>query len=408
MKSTFKVAFFVIRNAGKRDGTAPIVCRITINGKVSQFSTKLNIEPSKWNTRLGKASGQAQQAKEINALLDEIKARSHKIYHNLTLKEVHVTSEKVKNEFLGISTSNETVLALFDKHNADVEKLVGVSKSKATLQKYKVTRKHLANFIKKKHNLSDISLKEINLMFLEDFAVYLQTDGGCGENTTAKFMQFFKRIILIARNNGIIASDPFSNFKIRIKKVDRGYLTEDELKRILKKKFAVKRLEQVRDIFIFSCFTGLAYIDVKNLTIDNLKKGFDGKQWIMTKRKKTNIQSNILLLDIPLTILKKYEGQPNNYLLPVLSNQKMNSYLKEIGDLCAINKDISFHLARHTFATTVTLAKGVPIESVSKMLGHSNIRTTQIYARITNEKISRDMNNLEDKLGEMNDIMGIQ
>lgn len=245
-------------------------------------------------------------------------------------------------------------------------------------------------------------------MFLEDFAVYLQTDGGCGENTTAKFMQFFKRIILIARNNGIIASDPFSNFKIRIKKVDRGYLTEDELKRILKKKFAVKRLEQVRDIFIFSCFTGLAYIDVKNLTIDNLKKGFDGKQWIMTKRKKTNIQSNILLLDIPLTILKKYEGQPNNYLLPVLSNQKMNSYLKEIGDLCAINKDISFHLARHTFATTVTLAKGVPIESVSKMLGHSNIRTTQIYARITNEKISRDMNNLEDKLGEMNDIMGIQ
>ncbi|MFV0346576.1 MAG: site-specific integrase [Bacteroidales bacterium] len=405
MKSTFKVAFFLKRKAVRHNGTVPIITRITINGKVAQFATKFYIAPEQWSVPRSCALGQTAKARETNSLLEEIKARLYSAYHELMLKDAHVTSEKVKTEFLGISTHNETLISLFDRHNEDVKKLVGISKSKATYQKYTVTRKHVANFIKSKYKLSDISLKEINLMFLEDFAVYLQTECNCNSNTTAKFMQFLKRIVLIARNNGIISSDPFSNYKIRIKKVDRGYLTEDELKRMLQRKFLIKRLEIVRDIFIFSCFTGLSYIDVKNLTTDSIKTGFDGKQWIMTKRQKTNVQSNILLLDIPLKIIEKYKGQPNRYLLPVLSNQKMNAYLKEIGDLCAINKEITYHLARHTFATTVTLAKGVPIESVSKMLGHSNIRTTQIYARITNEKISRDMNCLEEKLEDMNGMI---
>ena len=250
-----------------------------------------------------------------------------------------------------------------------------------------------------KYNLTDISLKEIKNMFLCDFEIYLMTTVGCNANTTAKFMQFLKRIIIIARNNGMIAGDPFANYKIHMTKVDRGYLTQEDIEKLLKKQFTIKRLELVRDIFVFSCFTGLAYIDVKNLTDKEIRTSFDGKLWIMTKRQKTNVQSNILLLDVPKMILEKYKGKAiDNKLLPILSNQKMNAYLKEIGDVCEIDKEITFHLARHTFATTITLARGVPIETVSKMLGHTNITTTQIYARITDSKISNDMQALAIKL----------
>jgi hypothetical protein len=209
-------------------------------------------------------------------------------------------------------------------------------------------------------------------------------------------------IIIEAKNNGWIFMDPFVNYKIRFNRVDRGYLTDQEMQTIMDKEFVSKRLEQVRDIFIFSCFTGLAYVDVKHLTTDNIRMSFDGKLWIMTHRQKTDTPVNVPLLNIPLSILKKYEGKhPNGQLLPVLSNQKLNSYLKEIADLCGIKKTITFHLARHTFATTTTLSKGVPIETVSKMLGHTNIQTTQIYARITNDKISADMQLLAAKINDI-------
>ena len=236
-------------------------------------------------------------------------------------------------------------------------------------------------------------------MFITDFENYLRTESKCNENTTAKFMQTFKMIVIIAKNNGWIYTDPFSNYKIRLKRVDRGYLTDAELQKIMKKKFPTKRLEQVRDVFLFSCYTGLSYVDVKELKAGDIKISFDGKPWIMIHRHKTDTPVNVPLLKIPQMLLQKYEGQlPKGQLLPVLSNQKLNSYLKEIADLCGINKNITFHLARHTFATTTTLAKGVPIETVSKMLGHTNIETTQIYARITNEKIRKDMEALAEEL----------
>lgn len=256
--------------------------------------------------------------------------------------------------------------------------------------------------MKAKYNITDIALKEINHMFITDFETYLRTVSLCNENTTAKFMQTFRMIVIMAKNNGWIFTDPFVNYKIRLKRVDRGYLTDVELQKIMKKKFPTKRLEQVRDVFIFSCFTGLAYIDLKTLKASEISISFDGKPWIMKHRQKTDTPVNVPLLKVPLAILKKYEGQlPKGELLPVLSNQKLNSYLKEIGDLCGINKNITFHLARHTFATTTTLAKGVPIETVSKMLGHTNIETTQIYARITNDKIRKDMQQLAGKLDDL-------
>jgi len=397
MKSTFRVLFYVKKDKQKANGNYPIMCRITVDGEASRFNTKVDVKPENWNAKTGKAFGRSPEITRVNKLLDEINASLHRIYHE-TQRQEQVTAEKMKNCFLGITEKHDTILELFQKHNEDVKSLIGISKSAATYQKYEVTRKHITNFISSKYHVSDIALKSINNMFITDFEVYLMTVAKCGHNTTAKFMQFFKRIIIIARNNGMIPTDPFANYKIRLKKVDRGYLTEEEISKILKKKFASDRLEQVRDIFIFSCFTGLSYIDLKNLLGSHIRTSFDGNLWIMTKRQKTNTPVNVPLLKIPLMILDKYKDKlPNGKVLPVISNQKLNSYLKEIGDICGIKKNLTFHLARHTFATTTTLGKGVPIETVSKMLGHTNIETTQIYARITNDKISNDMKDLSNK-----------
>jgi len=399
MKSTFKVLFYLKRNAIRKDGKMPIIARVTVDGHIAQFNVKLEVQPNNWSVKLGKVIGHSSDSKQYNAQLNDIKASLHSIYHELQRKDNYVTAEKVKNEFLGISEHHETLLDLFQKHNDDVLKLIGISKSAATYQKYEVTRKHLQKFLQLKYQLTDISIREIKHMFICDFEIYLLTTASCNANTTAKFMQFLKRIIIIARNNGMISTDPFANFKIRLINVDRGYLTQEDVEKILKKEFVIKRLELVRDIFIFSCFTGLSYIDVKNLTNKEIRTSFDNNLWIMTKRQKTKVDSKILLLDVPKMIIEKYKGKSvNDQVLPILSNQKMNAYLKEVGDLCEIDKELTFHLARHTFATTITLAKGVPIETVSKMLGHTNIRTTQIYARITDSKISNDMQALTGKL----------
>lgn len=390
-KSTFNILFYLKRSATKASGKTPIMGRITINGKAVQFGAKLEVNPKIWDVKAGKAVGRTQEVIDVNGILESIKATMTKIYRELQERETTVTAERIKNIFFGIEVQQQMLLELFQKHNEDVAKLVGINKSKATLQKYEVTRKHLTRFIKEKYHRADVGIKEIDYIFLTDFEVYLLTTAGCNPNTAAKFMQFFKRIVIIAKNNGWLKTDPFANYKIRIKKVDRGYLQQKEIEAIMAKKFSTKRLDQVRDIFIFSCFCGLAYIDVKNLRENNIRTSFDDKLWIMGKREKTGVSFTIPLLDIPKKMLDKYKGTlPEGRILPVPSNQKMNAYLKEIGTLCGIDRDLTFHLARHTFAT-LTLSKGVSIESVSKMLGHTNIKTTQIYARITDAKISDDM-----------------
>ena len=323
MKSTFKVLFYLKRNKETKSGEVMIMTRITIDGNVCQFSTKQKINPKNWSVKLGKASGRSAEMVEINNLLDEIKASLYKVYHEMLRVDNYVTAEKVKNKFLGQNEECATLIDMFTKHNEDVKALVGISKSQGTFQKYEVTKRHLSEFLQYKYKLKDIAVKEIAPMFIHDFEVYLLTTGGCSHNTTAKFMQFFKRIILIARNNGMITTDPFASYKIQLKKVDRGYLTEEEINKILKKKFLTQRLEQVRDIFIFSCFCGLAYIDVKNLTQEHIRTSFDGKLWIMTKRQKTDTNVNVPVLTIPKMILDKYNGKlANGALLPILSNQR--------------------------------------------------------------------------------------
>ena len=251
-------------------------------------------------------------------------------------------------------------------------------------------------------NITDIPLREIRYQFIVDLEFFLRTEYKYSQNTTYKCMKFFKQVINKAIRAGLITVDPFNGYKISIERVDRGYLTEDELCKMMQKEFASKRLEQVRDIFIFACFTGLAYIDLAHLRVDNIQKMFDGRLWIVTHRQKTNTKVMVPLLPPALKILDKYEGcYTDGQLMPIITNQKLNCYLKEIADICGIEKNLTFHLARHTFATTMTLGRGVPIESVSKMLGHTNIQTTQIYARITADKIGKDMDILSRNLGNL-------
>lgn len=405
-KSTFTILFYARKNQVNRAGKIGIMIRVSVNGESVQFSSKLDIEPELWDATNQKMLGTTKAVREFNALLDDIRMSLRNHYREIEKYETYVTAEKVRNAFLGITVRQQTLLGTtFRRHNEDVQKLVGISKSAATYRKYDRCFRRVEEFIQAKYRVKDIALKEVTHSFLVGFEQYLRTEKQCCQNTAAKFLQTLRMIIIEAKNNGWIFNDPFANYRIRLKKVDRGYLTDEELQRILQKKMPCGRLEQVRDVFIFSCFTGLAYIDVRNLTKENIRTSFDGKLWIMTHRHKTQTSVNVPLLKVPQMLLKKYEGTlPDGRLLPVLSNQKLNSYLKEIADLCGIEKNITFHLARHTFATTMTLAKGVPIETVSKMLGHTNIVTTQIYARITNDKIGRDMQALAGQLGEIEKI----
>ena len=287
-----------------------------------------------------------------------------------------------------------------------MEKLLGRGYSQGTLQRYQTTFKHLSDFIEIQYKVSDISLNNIDHKFITDFEFYLKTVRNCAHNTAIKYVKNFKKIVRQALANEWIKKDPFINYKPKPKEVIREFLTEDEVQRITEKKLHSERLDQVRDIFVFCCFTGLAYIDVKKLTQDKLVLGIDGDKWIKINRKKTETQSSIPLLPQALEIISKYKDHPESVskgvLLPVLSNQKYNSYLKEIADLCGISKNLTTHLARHTFATTITLSNGVSIESVSKMLGHKSIKITQHYAKVIDRKVSEDMKVLRQKFSTRN------
>ena len=320
--STFKILFYLRKNYLNKEGKAGIMIRLTLNGEVSQFSSKLDVEPTMWDVKTGKVAGNSLKARQLNTLLDDMQTSLRNHYYDIEKREAYVTAEKVRNAFLGIETKQRTLLELFKKQNDDARKLVGISKTPATLAKYDRCYRRMEEFMEYQYKISDIALKEINHMFITDFETYLRSVSKCNENTTAKFMQTFRMIVIIAKNNGWIFTDPFANYKIRLKRVDRGYLTDAEMQKIMKKKFPTKRLEQVRDVFIFSCFTGLSYIDIKDLKASEICISFDGKPWIMKHRQKTDTPVNVPLLKIPLSILKKYEGQlPKGELLPVLSNQ---------------------------------------------------------------------------------------
>ena len=384
-----------------------MMLRIYLNNeRLSLGSTGISVKSSQWDKEKERIKGRTTEALNTNLQLDNIASGLQSIFRRIEMSDV-VSLERIKSEFLGKKEEIDTLMQLFEKHNGDVAKQVGVSVGKATLQKYNVCKRHFSEFLEKQYKRSDLKLTELTYVVIREFDLYLRTEVGQNPNTATKTMKTFKTITLLGQKMGVLLHDPFMNHRFHIEPVNRGFLTDEEILLIAHKQINIPRLELIRDIFIFSCFTGLAYIDVSNLTPDHIITLGD-KQWIMTQRQKTSVETNVLLLDIPKAIIAKYGGKTyrNGKLFPMLTNQKTNSYLKEIADICGIKKNLTFHLARHTFAT-MSLSKGVPMESVSKMLGHTNIRTTQIYARITNKKIEHDMEELADKLDKFNDAMGL-
>ena len=392
MRSTFKVLFFLKRDKVKANGTVPLYCRITVDGQEARFGMKCDVNPKYWELKSGKATGRTTEAAKINTLVDDTKAAITKVYRELQERDNYVTAEKIKNVFLGIEQKHQTLLELFDDHNRERKLQIGVSYAKCTYNAYCYARERLADFISYKYNLNDIAVKEVNKQFIGDFETYLLSQRQCSKNYAVGIMKKLRHIIELALNREWIYRNPFKEYKLQWQKADRGFLTELEIETLMDGVFENQKLEQARDIFVFCTFTGLAFTDVKHLTVANIQSTIDGKQWIKGKRLKTDTDYTIPLLTIPKTILEKYSGKSSDgTLLPVFQIDIYNRLLKEVAQHCGINKYITSHLARHTFAT-LTLTKGVSIESVSKMLGHTKISTTQTYARVTDKKIGNEMN----------------
>lgn len=402
-KHTFSVRFVLIKSKVNKRGEAPIYARLNFNGKELDISIRRFIEPERWDSAKGELRGSKEDARTINKALIKVKAELEQISDDLERESNIVTAESIKRKYQGLDKSTHTLADIITKHNNEMSQLLNIDFSEGTLKRYKTIKKHIDDFLKKQYNCNDLRLDQVDYAFISSFEHYLKTNK-IGHNTTVKYIRCLRKIINYALKLEWIEKDPFLRYSNKLEEVEREFLTQDELDAIVKKEISIPRLDLVRDIFVFSCYTGLAFADVEKLTNNNLVKASDGETWIKINRTKTGTKSSILLLPVPLVILKKYkdnsESQYAGRLLPVKSNQKMNAYLKEIADICGINKNITFHLARHTFATTVTLTNNVPIESVSAMLGHKNMRTTQIYAKVLDQKVNYDMKALKEKLNQ--------
>lgn len=402
MRSTFRVLFYVKKGSARPNGDLPLMCRLTVDGEVKQFSCKMDVPPRLWDVKNGRATGKSVEAMQINLAVDKIRVEVNRHYQELMQSDGYVTAAKLRDAYLGIGVKQETLLKLFEQHNVEYRKKVGFNREVATWKKYCCVCKRVREFLAHTYHREDIPLKELNLTFINDFEYFLRTEKKCRTNTVWGYMIVLKHIVAIARNDGRLPFNPFSGYINSPESVDRGYVTKEEIHTIMNTKMPDKTHELVRDLFLFSTFTGLAYSDVKNLTEDNLQTFFDGNLWIITRRKKTNTESNIRLLDVPKCIIEKYKGMTrDNKVFPMPSNTTCNKILKTIAKLCGIKTHLTYHVARHSAATTILLSNGVPIETVSRLLGHTNIKTTQIYAKITAQKISQDLEQLSDKLGDM-------
>jgi len=397
--------FYLKRAKPNKNGEVPIYQRVTINGNRIERGTGKFVNPALWSSEGAKMIGKSETASLINSHLNRLLNDVYEAEKTLIANRKTVNYINLKKILKGEGDDERTIVPIFQQHNEKMLALVGSDEHAiGTWKNFRTTLKHLKDFMKTKYQIEDTSIFDINYAFIMDFDFYLRTKPDkCSNNTTIKYIKNFHKIFSICLDNEWIQADPFKKYKVKLSIVDRGYLNQHEVDAICEKRFVVHRLELVRDIFIFSCYTGLAYIEVQNLSREHISIGIDGQRWIFINRQKTDGPSHIPLLPIALELIEKYKNHPKclntNKVLPILSNQRMNSYLKEIGDVCGINKELTFHLARHTFATTVTLTNGVPLESVGKMLGHRSIKSTQIYARVLDDKLCNDMNVLKQKIG---------
>lgn len=405
MQTTFNTNF-ITRCSRSKNGLLPIYCRITVDGERSEFSIKKGVNEKNWED--GKPKGNSEEIKSLSSYLKQIEAKIFERFRELLADDKLVTAETLKNAYLGIEPDRYSLMKLIEYHNTYLKDTI----EWGTMKNYTTTQRYVKEFLKDKLRSSDLLLSQLSYKFIVDFEFYLRSykpvdhHTSMGNNTVMKHIERLRKMINIAIKNEWLDRDPFAKFQARFIKNDREFLSQEELDKIENKDFKIVRLQWARDLFIFSCYTGLAYCDVMSLTSQNITRGIDGENWIMTARKKTNQAVRIPLLPKALELVEKYINHPKSLakgtLFPNLSNQKLNAYLKEIADFCAIEKNLTFHLARHTFATTVTLTNGVPIETVSKMLGHTSIRTTQVYAKVIEKKVSEDMLELKKRLAKTN------
>jgi len=403
MRTDFHTHFHILKSKLNKRGLAPIFLRLTVSGKRKEYSITRRIEPDKWNVRTEIVMGNNTSSKEINTHINNIRHKLDKIHQVLSENEEQITASKMIKELKGDTKhKSKMTLEVFKEHNEQMDRLSGKSISKSTAKRYWTCYNHVEQYINEEYKADDYRMKDIDHQFITKFEYFLKTKRECNHNSALKYVNNFKKIIRIALANQWMDRDPFYNYKVQFDSVEREFLNEEEVQKLIDKDLHLDRLKLVRDMFVFSCYTGLAYSDVKKLSQADITKGIDGGKWIRIKRTKTKTLSSIPLLPVAEQIIDRYKDHPDvkngNYVLPVLSNQKSNAFLKEIAIICGITKPLTTHLARHTFATTITLTNGVPIESVSKMLGHKDLRTTQHYAKIVDRKISDDMNLLKQKL----------
>ena len=400
---SFKLLFYINRAKKTKKGFCSIIMRITINGEATTLRINQSVKPSDWNPNLGYCKIKSEEHELINIQIDAFKARAYRKYSEIVAFHDEISAQMLKDAVLGINSAKaQTVVNVWSDYNDNIKKLIGKEKSYTTWQKSNTCLNYFQQFLKFQYDKNDINIKMLRPKHVTDFELYLKLEKNCSYNTTIKYLQNFKKIVNIGLRNNWLKINPFADLRMKLKEVDRPFLTEEELKRIIDKEISIKRLRIVRDTFVFSCFTGLAYSDIKKLKKSEIEKTPDGMLWIRTRRTKTNTTTHVPIMGVPKNIINQYVNidllRPEDTILPVISNQKTNSYLKEISDICGIEKNITFHIARHTFATTVTLMNGISIESVSKMLGHKNIRTTQHYARIVDSKIGSEMQAISGKL----------
>nr|WP_321411865.1 site-specific integrase [uncultured Allomuricauda sp.] len=376
-----------------------VYCRITVDGERTDFSINREIKANLWDNNRKRGKGFSNYVISLNKYLDQIYTGLHEAHRLLMAEEKVITPLAIKARFFGEDEGGKTLKQLIAYHNGTMH----TSLRPGTRKNYHITERCINLFLKEEYGIEDIKLKKLNYRFISDFEQYLRkyrpsTRTKCTNNGAMKHMERLKKMSRLAVRLDWITKDPFENYKLRFEKTEREYLTKRELRLIEETTFTKEGVEKCKDVFLFSCYTGLSYIDVKALTPDHLLKGIDGNEWLFTKRIKTDEKLKIPLIPQAKEIIKKYEDSAERriakVLLPVYSNQKVNYYLKEICKACKIYKKVTFHTARHTFATTVTLSNGVPIETVSKMLGHTKLSTTQIYARVLEHKIGEDMQNL--------------
>ncbi|WP_163712377.1 site-specific integrase [Mangrovibacterium lignilyticum] len=397
---------FIVKQARqKMNGEIPVYVRFTLNSKRVELSTGIYCHPDRWDDAGQQFKGRNETSRTLKNRLDKIRNEIQDYYNQLRSAGEEFNVITIKNKLRNIEDS-QGLLTIFDYYLRNMHEKLNISYSKETYKHYKSSRKRLGEFVRKYSKRKDFPVEKVDFKFLESFDVYLKKVYKVHQNTAWNYHKHLRRVLNLAVSMGLIKKNPYSKYQVPLEETNRDYLTNKELEAIGKKTIKIPRLDAVRDIFVFACYTGLSYSDIAKLHKDHLRTGVDNKDWIFIDRTKTNNRCRIPVLPMANTILGKYRDTPQfqikGLLLPVLTNQKMNSYLKELADICGVNKNLTMHMARHTFATTVTLSNGVPIETVSKILGHTTLKTTQIYARILDQKISDDMNQLQTKLDANN------